>query len=315
MRRGRVAFSEGLHFREEAIAMACHAAAAIMRLTPRDRYLLEALDEMRYLTAPQIQQICFSGASVQTASRRLTLLRRRGLLTCLSHRNFHDRRAFWCLASLGRAAVAELTGKRADPPRACALAALQIEHVISANQIFCDLCIAHRAGRLGSFRWFASRHASVDLGHTHLTPDAVVVTAPSKDCHWMYCLELDRGTMSLVALAAKFRRYVHLYHAAGLRRHNDPLWEARTASWVLFACSDDRRALRAARLAAETGLERFWAGPPADVAASLATAVGPDTAPPSSEAVPGMLGGITPPGPFRTVGGKGGFACGAQPSA
>ena len=289
--------------------MAC-PAAAIMRLTPRDRYLLEALDETRFLTAPQIQQICFSGACVQTASRRLTQLRQRGLLTCLTHRTFHDRRAFWCLAPLGRAAVAELTGKRPDPPRACALAALQIEHLIAANQIFCDLCSEHRAGRLGSFRWFASRHACVDLGDTHLTPDAVVVAAASENCHWMYCLELDRGTMSLVALAAKFRRYGQLYHVAGLRRHHDPLWEARAASWVLFVCADDRRAVRAARLAAETGLERFWAGPPADVAAGLAAAVGPDTALALPEAQPVMLGGITPPGTFRAVGGREGFVCG-----
>lgn len=289
--------------------MACHAAA-IMRLTPRDRYLLEALDETRYLTAPQIQQICFSGASVQTASRRLTVLRQRGLLNCLTHRTFHDRRAFWCLAPIGRAAVVELTGKRPDPPRACALAALQIEHLIATNQIFCDLCIEHRAGRLGSFRWFASRHACVDLGHTHLTPDAVLVAA-SENSHWMYCFEVDRGTMSLVALAAKFRRYGELYRIAGLRRHHDPLWEARAASWVLFACPDDRRALQAARMAAETGLERFWAGPPADVAASLAAAVGADTAWPLPEALPGMLGGIMPPGTFRAVGGREGLACGA----
>ena len=44
--------------------MPCHAAMAIMRLTPRDRYLLEVLDETRYLTAPQVQQVCYSGASV-----------------------------------------------------------------------------------------------------------------------------------------------------------------------------------------------------------------------------------------------------------
>ena len=289
--------------------MACHPAAAIMRLTPRDRYLLEVLDETRYLTASQIQQICFCDASVRSASRRLTLLRHRGLLTCLTHRTFHDRRAFWSLAPLGRAAVAGLTGKRPDPPRACALAAVQIEHVLSSNQIFCDLCTEHRAGRMGSFRWFASRHACVDLGHMHLTPDAVVVVAVSETCHWMYCLELDRCTMSLVALAAKFSRYSQLHQAACLSRHHDPVWQARGASWVLFACPDDRRAVRAVRLAAEAGLERFWAGPPANVATGLAAAVGPDTTPPLPEVLPGMFGGITPPGAFRTIGGLEGFAC------
>ena len=292
--------------------MPCHAAMAIMRLTPRDRYLLEVLDETRYLTAPQVQQVCYSGASVRTASRRLTLLRRRGLVTCLTHRTFHDRRAFWCLAPLGRAAAVELTGKRSDTPRDCALAALQIDHMIAANQIFCDLCIEHRAGRLGSFRWFASRHACFDLGHTHLTPDAVVVAAASGNCHWMYCLELDRGTMSLAALAAKFSRYGHLHHDADLRQQDDLLWEVRAASWVLFACPDTRRALQAARLAAETGLERFWAGPPADVATGLAAAVGTETAAPSTEALPGLSGGITPPpDTFPAAGGQEGLACGA----
>jgi hypothetical protein len=274
--------------------MAFHAATAMMRLTPRDRYLLGVLDEIRYLTARQIQEICYFPASVRTVSRRLTLLRRRAMLACLTHRTFEDRRAFWCLAPLGRAVAGALKGKRPDQPRACALAALHIEHLIETNQIFCDLCAEHRAGRLGSFRWFASRHACVDLGHTSLIPDALIVAATSEKHHWMYCLELDRGTMSSAALSGKFRRYGQLYHASGLRER-DPLWEARATSWLLFASRDDRRAVQAAHLAAESGLERFWAGPPENVAAGLAAAVGPKTLPPLTDALPELSGGITPP--------------------
>ncbi|HLW58821.1 MAG TPA: replication-relaxation family protein [bacterium] len=277
------------------IEMAVMPAAAIMRLTPRDRALLEILNELRYLTAAQIRAVCYPSISVRSASHRLSLLGRHGLLTCLTHRAFDDRRAFWGLAPLGRAAAGGLAEAPADRARACAVAALQIDHLIATNQVFCDLCALHHTGRLGAFRWLGAQHAQVDLGDTHLVSDAVILIASPGGCVWMYCLELDRGTMSPLALRAKFARY-RLLHQIADRRRDDPLWDIRATSWVLFACSDTARAAQAAHLAGECGVERLWAGTAAEVAGGLAASVGGETAPWPGDLPPGLAGGILPPG-------------------
>src|SRR2546426_10411667 len=138
--------------------------------------------------------------------------------------------------------------------RACALAAVQMYHLIATTQIFCHLCDQCRAGRLGPFRWLGSHHACVDLGETRVVPDAVILAVTSGGDVWSYSLELDQGTMAPAALAAKFRRYRTLRQIASLRRH-EPLWEVRAGSWVLFACPDPSRAALGAQVAAECGLE------------------------------------------------------------
>ncbi len=266
-------------------------AAALMRLTPRDRALVEVLFELRYLTAGQVQQVCYPTISVRSTSRRLGVLRRRGVLACLSHRTFDDRRVFWGLTPLGRAAAAALAGTRPDRPGTSAVAALLVDHLVATNQIFCDLCREHRDGRLGPFRWLGSHRAHLDLGQTCLVPDAVILVVSPEGGAWMYCLELDRGTMAREALAEKFERYRLMRRVAAARRE-DPVWEAWGASWLLFACADRERAAVAARLAAACGLERVWAGAAAECAACLAAAVGPGT------------GAVTAAGPEVPPGGR-----------
>jgi hypothetical protein len=275
------------------IGMAPEIAGAIMRMTPRDRALVGLLHELRYLTVAQIRQVCFSSASLSTTSHRLVLLRRHGLLGCLTHRAFDDRRAFWCLTSLGRAVAAHLGVTVRGTPRADALATLQMDHLIATNQVFCDLCALRRTCRLGPFRWYGSHHAGVDLEGTRVIPDAVILATASDGAVWMYCIELDQGTMSPDALAAKFGRYRCLRQAAKMRRR-EPVWEARASSWVLFACKDARRAVLAAQLAEESGLEQFWAGTAAELPVGLADSVGPNLVSPP-EAFLGLPGGAVPP--------------------
>lgn len=253
------------------------AASALMRLTPRDRALVGVLYELRFLTAVQIQQVCFPTITPASASHRLGVLRRRGVLDCLSHRTFDDRRAFWGLTALGRAAALAAGGTAPDRPGAAAVAALHMDHLIATNQVFCDLCREHAAGRLGPFRWVGSHHTHVDLGQTRLVPDAVILVASPAGGWWMYVLELDRHTMPDAALAEKFDRY-HLMHRIAAARRDDPLWGLRADSWVLVACGDEKRAATAARLAAGCGLERLWAGTARECAAGLAAAVGPGPA-------------------------------------
>ncbi len=251
------------------------AASALLRLTPRDRALITVLSELRYLTAAQIQQVCYPTITVAGTSHRLTLLRHRGVLDCLSHRAFADRRVFWGLTARGRAAAAALAG--VPPDRVgTAVAALQMEHLIATNQVFCDLCREHRGGRLPSFRWVGSHHAHVDLGHTHLIPDALMLFASPDGAWWMYCLELDRHTMPESALIEKFERYALMQRIAAARL-DDSLWEARADAWVVFACGDERRAAAAVRQAAGCGLARIWAGTVDRCAAALAAAIGPQS--------------------------------------
>jgi hypothetical protein len=271
-----------------------HAAAALLRLTARDQGLVQILQELRYLTAAQIQQVCYPSISVRSASQRLSLLRRRRVLGYLSHRTFEDRRVFWHLTSLGRAAAAALTG---DPPAratAIAVAAVQMDHLIATNQIFCHLCAKYWAGHLAPFRWLGSHHTAVDLGHAHLVPDAVILIA-AEDQWWMYCVELDRGTMGRDALAEKCERYRLMRRIAALRR-DDPVWEARAESWILFVCEGQRRAADMVRVAAAVGLDHVWAGTSDACASGLAGAIGPGAGSGPQTVLPGLGEGITPPG-------------------
>ncbi len=273
--------------------MASRSASAIMRLTARDCALVGLLAELRYLTVSQIQQTCFPTASVGTTSHRLTCLRRRLLLDCLTRRTFEDRRAFWCLAPLGRSVAAALPDSSLSTPRVDALAALYMDHLIATNQIFCDLCALHRAGRLAAFRWHGSQHAGIDIDDTRVVPDAAILAARPGGTIWMYCLELDRGTMGWAALSAKFHRYQHLYRVAARREHEPP-WQIWGSSWVLFASDNGPRAALAAELATACGLERFWAGTPAELPAGLVASIGPESAQPTD--LPWSLpGGVAPP--------------------
>jgi hypothetical protein len=270
------------------------AALAVLRLTSRDRLVIRLLSELRYLTAAQLRTLCFPCASVSTASHRLTLLGRRGVLACLAHRAFADRRAFWCLSGLGRAVAASLGQASVETARAAAVAAVRIDHLIATNQVLCDLAVLQRAGRLGGLRWHGSQHAAIDVGEAQVVPDAAIVAAAPDGAGWMYCLELDRGTMSAAALAAKFDRYRLLARLAE-RRRQDPVWEVRASGWVLFACPDAARAALAARLAADRGLERFWSGTAAELPAGLADAIGPGSTA-AAETAAGLRGGVVLPG-------------------
>lgn len=268
------------------------AASALLRLTPRDRELLRTLSELRYLTSDQIHQVCYPGVTQRSASRRLGILKERGLLSCLRHRTFDDRRAFWGLTPLGRAAGTALSGE--EPPRAAAypVAALQMDHLIATNQVFCDLCRECRQGRLGGFRWLGSHRACVDLGDGRLVPDAVVLVQAPEGGWWAYYLERDRGTMGSEALVAKLERYLLMRRLAS-GHPGDPVWEVRSDSWVLFACEDARRVGVVSLLAETVGLDRVWAGPASECAARLVDAVGPGAR--GATLPTGWRGGVGPP--------------------
>lgn len=292
-------------------------ALALMRLTPRDRALLVVLRELRYLTAAQIRLLCYPSIVARSMTCQLSKLGRRGVLTFLRNSSFADRRAFWTLSPLGRAAAEALAGndgasagpESSERPAALAVAVLQIDHLIATNQLFCDLCLEHRAGRAPALRWLGSRHARIDLGHTCLVPDAVI-TVPAPGLRreperpggwWMYLLERDRGTMALPAIADKLSRYSAMRRIAGMHVP-DPLWEARADAWILFACDDVRRAADIMSLAVTLGLERVWAGPADTCARDLASGLlaaadtrGRSVAACAAPPVPGTPGGLALP--------------------
>jgi len=223
--------------------------------------------------------MCYAGLALPSVRTRLGELRRRALLQRLRREAFSDRRGFWSLAPLGRAAAAALeraergAGREsAATPRPAALAALQLEHVVGTNELFCALWEMRRALRLPPLYWLAGHRAATDLGHTHLIPDAVVLIA-GPEGWWTYYVERDRGTMPLQAIRDKLDRYSLLFKTAAAQPE-DPSWQVRADAWVLFACDDTRRALRIATLAAGAGLDRVWAGSAADCPAGLAASLG-----------------------------------------
>lgn len=261
------------------------AAPALACLTSRDRVLLRMLRDLRFLTCDQAHRTCYFGLALSSVRARLGELRRRGVLRRLRHHAFDDRRGFWSLASLGRVAAAVLesvdggaAGARVETPRPAAVAALQLDHVIGTNELFCALCEAHRASRMPPLRWLAGHRATSDLGHTHLAPDAALLVA-GPEGWWTYYVERDRGTMSLQAIREKLDRYALLFNTAAAQP-DDPAWHSRGDAWVLFACDDPRRALRIAAAASDAGLERVWAGLAGECIPALAASLyGIDRAP------------------------------------
>jgi hypothetical protein len=254
------------------------AAPALACLTPRDRVLLRMLRDLRFLTCDQAHRTCYYGLALDSVRARLRELRRRGVLRQLRHHAFDDRRRFWTLASLGRVAATVLetmdlgtTHARIESPRPSAVAALQLDHVIGTNELFCTLWETRRAGRMPSLRWLAGHRATSDLGHTHLVPDAALLVA-GPDGWWTYYVERDRGTMSLEAIREKLDRYVLLFNTAAARA-DDPAWHSRVDAWVLFACDDPRRAVRIATAASDAGLDRLWAGLAAECIPALAASL------------------------------------------
>jgi hypothetical protein len=275
------------------------AAPALACLTPRDRVLLRLLRDLRYLTCDQVHRTCCAGLALSSVRARLGDLRRRGVLRRLRRDAFTDRRGYWSLAPLGRAAAAALEaeeagggeGPAAVAPRAAAIAALQLGHTIATNELFCRLWELRRAGCLPPLRWLAGHRAMSDLGHTHLVPDAIVLAA-GPDGWWTYYLERDRGTMPLQAIREKLERYALCFQMAAAQS-DDPAWHHRADAWLLFACDDTRRAIHIASAAAEAGLERVWAGVAAEcvpgLAASLAGVCAPSACPPLPRWASGAL--------------------------
>ena len=288
------------------------AAPALACLTPRDRALLRVLRDLRYLTCEQAHRSCYPGLTLPSVRARLGELRRRGLLARLRRDAFIDRRTFWGLGPLGRAAAAALDDAGggsaggggaggAGTQRAAAMAALQIDHVISTNDLYCDLCEVARSGALPPLRWLAGFRSAVDLGQTCLIPDAVVLAGGAECGWWTYYVERDRGTMPLRAMREKLERYAVLFKLAAAQCA-DPAWCPRADAWLVLACDDARRAVRLASLAADVCLERVWAGAAGGYAAGVAASLRDVTAPQECPPLPAWAhGALTVPGDHSVV--------------
>ena len=252
------------------------AAPAFACLTPCDRALLHVLRDLHYLTCPQVHRACYPGLSLSSVRARLGELGRHKFLRWVRRKAFPDQRAFRGLAPLGRAAAGALNAadaapvRRDDPstPRAGAIAALHLDHLIETNDLFCALCEHARTRRLPPTLWLAGCRSVIDLDQTRLVPDAVVLAAAPDRGWWTYYLERDRGTMPPAAMRDKFERYTLLLKVA-CAQTDDPAWAARAGAWLLLACDDDRRAERLAALAVDSGIHRIWAGSAEACAAGL----------------------------------------------
>jgi len=152
-----------------------------MRLTDRDRDILQKLERYKWLTTSQIQRLFFPGVSLDPVRKRLRKLA-----------------AAKCLRSYQRHQMAEMLHGLGKPPK-------QIEHLIGINDI-------RLAAAKDNPSFFYAYWELPAFGWDYpIVPDAV-----SRVDGKLYLVEYDTGTETLAQLEAKFRNYDCFDFAYGL---------------------------------------------------------------------------------------------------
>lgn len=141
-------------------------AGEMRRLTSRDRWLLDLLDEHQVLSTEQIAALAFGTAVA--ARMRLARLHERGVLARFRDCVQPGSQAWrWCLGPLGAAYIAARDGQPAPRPSAIAarvarLAANpQLGHLLGVNQFFVDLAAHGRSHPEAELSvWWAARDSN-----------------------------------------------------------------------------------------------------------------------------------------------------------
>ena len=189
-------------------------AAELARITPRDRYLLDLLDQHRTLTTTQITDLAFT--SLGRARNRLGDLHRRGVLDRFRHYQRPGSQSWrWTLGPLGAAILAAGRGDPVPRPAAVRDATARIAtsptlgHLLAVNGFFVALAAharTHQGVRLA--RWWNEarcRDACANLAR----PDGHGVwTAAGREVP--FWLEMDCGTEALPRVADKAAGYASL---------------------------------------------------------------------------------------------------------
>ncbi len=195
-------------------------ATLAMRLTNRDRWLLEILYEHRVLTTTQIQQLAFPSIST-TTHRLLKLWQLRAVERFRPPTDLGSAPMHYVLGPAGASILAERRGKtvaqlgyRLDHTLAIAHSD-KLNHLVGSNGIFTALA-AHARTTPGTDLtvWWSERRCRTTWGK-YARPDGYGQW--HQDGHAVdFFLEYDTGTEPIRRLLAKLSDYRHLAEMTGI---------------------------------------------------------------------------------------------------
>jgi len=193
-------------------------AGELARLTPRDRHLLELLDQHATFTTDQLADLAFG--SVGRARNRLNTLHARGILDRFRHYQRPGSQAWrWTLGPVGAALLAAQQGEPLPRPAAVRDATARLAmsptltHLLAVNGFFVALTAharTHPGARLA--RWWNEARCREACG-TLVRPDGHGVWANNTGAGGRvvpFWVEVDLGTETLARVAGKLTGYAAL---------------------------------------------------------------------------------------------------------
>lgn len=190
-------------------------AAELSRITPRDRLLLDHLDQHRVLTTEQVADLTFG--TVGRARHRLNALLDRAVLDRFRHYQRPGSQSWrWTLGPVGAAIIAASRGEPLPRPSAVRDATARLAtsptlgHLLAVNGFFVALT-AHARTRDNGTRlarwWNETRARDACAGLARPDGHGVWHTAGRAVPFW---LEMDLGTEPLSRVAGKLAGYANL---------------------------------------------------------------------------------------------------------
>lgn len=223
------------------------------RLGERDRQLLAAVQQYRYLMTGQMQRLLFTDAAnpsagLRAASRNLKKLNELGLISSLSRRIGGVRAGsgsfIWHLTHAGERLL-RLHDNRAFPVRRhCEPSPYFLAHTLAVAEIaikFTEICREHEpqitALQLEPECWRAYSSAGVSLS---LKPDLYAATT-TEEYEDRYFIEVDLDTESPAKIIEKCRKY-HAYYRSGMEQEESEMFPLTV--WIVPSDSRKEKLIR-----------------------------------------------------------------------
>ena len=196
-----------------------------MRLTDRDKRIVEAVYQLRFLTRDQIKLLEFEKGSMTACQRRLSLLYHNGYLSAV-HKpiptGYGSSKRVYCLSKKGAALIAHLYSEKEAREikwneKYNKVEPFFIEHILAINDVRIAFLKAALATKEYELFWFNEQEVKAwkekvddpeDSSKTlPITPDAFLYLI-GKDKKAYYFLEVDRATESNRRWRDKIKGYV-----------------------------------------------------------------------------------------------------------
>jgi hypothetical protein len=238
-----------------------------MRLTEREKHIIQAVYEYRVLTTQQLQTLFFP--SLHQAYARLSLLYHHGFL----ERSFLGVQAdkmntptLYLLDKRGAELLqAELGGDIAWSRSEKNVTATFLEHTLAINTVRVALAKACEQPGFALVQWKGENEIKADYDYVTIRgdlgriqsvsviPDSYfAIETPKGKAHFL--LELDRGTMTTSRFKTKIRAYRVYYESGAYQRR----YETRSLR-VLTVTTSAARVANLRRVTEEAeGKQRFW---------------------------------------------------------